>query len=233
MPAADWIEFWDGEHPIYVDARHAAAHFRRIAEDIRLYAPEGGNGVMLDYGCGEALSAGLVAERVGRLILCEPAPNVRGMLAARFGGNPKVVVRKPDDIATMAPQSADVIVMHSVAQYVTPQELDTLFRLFRRLLKPGGLFVLGDIIPRKLSALADGMALLKFGRQEGFYGKALRGLIKTRFSHYWKLRKALGLERYDEGEITAKLEAAGFTVQRSPSNIGHNAKRMTFLAHAR
>jgi SAM-dependent methyltransferase len=233
MSASDWIEFWDGEHPIYVDARHATAHFRRIAEDIRGYAPEGGNGVFLDYGCGEALSAELVAERVGRLILCEPAPNVRGMLAGRYAGNPKVVVRKPDDIATMAAESVDVIVMHSVAQYVTPHELDRLFRLFRKLLKPEGLFVLGDVIPRKLSALADGMALLKFGSQEGFYGQALRGLIRTRFSHYWKLRKSLGLERYDEGEITAKLEAAGFTVQRSRSNIGHNNKRLTFLAHAR
>ena len=48
-----------------------------------------------------------------------------------------------------------------------------------------------------------------------------------------QIRKSLGLERYDEGEITAKLEAAGFTVQRAASNIGHNAKRMTFLAHAR
>ena len=233
MSASDWIEFWDGEHPIYVDARHAAAHFRRIAEDIRGYAPEGGNGVFLDYGCGEALSAELVAERVGRLILCEPAPNVRGMLAGRYAGNPKVVVRKPDVIASMAAESVDVIVMHSVAQYVTPHELDRLFRMFRKLLKPEGLFVLGDVIPRKLSALADGMALLKFGSQEGFYGQALRGLIRTRFSHYWKLRKSLGLERYDEGEITAKLEAAGFTVQRSRSNIGHNTKRLTFLAHAR
>ena len=105
-------------------------------------------------GCGEALSAELVAERVGRLILCEPAPNVRGMLAGRYAGNPKVVVRKPDDIATMAAESVDVIVMHSVAQYVTPHELDRLFRLFRKLLKPEGLFVLGDVIPRKLSALA-------------------------------------------------------------------------------
>ena len=47
------------------------------------------------------------------------------------------------------------------------------------------------------------------------------------------LCRSLGLEHYDEGEITAKLETAGFTVQRSRSNIGHNAKRMTFLAHAR
>ena len=74
MSSSDWVEFWDTKNSIYVDARHEAAHFRRIAEDIRRYAPEDGSGVMLDYGCGEALSAGLVAERVTRLILCEPAP---------------------------------------------------------------------------------------------------------------------------------------------------------------
>jgi SAM-dependent methyltransferase len=231
--SSDWVEFWDSENPLFVDARHVAAHFRRIAEDIRSYAPEGGNGVMLDYGCGEALSAALVAEKVGRLILCEAAPNVRGMLAGRYAGNPKIVVRKPDDISTMAAESVDAIVMHSVAQYVSPQELDSLFRLFRKLLKPGGLFVLGDVIPSKVSALTDAMALLRFGSEEGFTWQALKGLVRTRFSNYWQLRKSLGLERYDEGEITAKLEAAGFTVQRARSNIGHNAKRMTFLAHAR
>ncbi|AMN40373.1 class I SAM-dependent methyltransferase [Rhodoplanes sp. Z2-YC6860] len=231
--SSDWVEFWDSKNPLYVDERHEAAHFRRIAEDIRSYAPEGGNGVMLDYGCGEALSASLVADKVGRLILCEPAPNVRGMLAGRYAGNPKIVVRKPDDIKIMAAESVDTIVMHSVAQYVSPQELDSLFRLFRKLLKPGGLFVLGDVIPRKVSALTDAMALLRFGSEEGFYWQALKGLVRTRFSNYWQLRKSLGLERYEEGEITAKLEAAGFTVQRARSNIGHNAKRMTFLAHAR
>jgi SAM-dependent methyltransferase len=231
--SSDWIEFWDSENSLFVDARHVAAHFRRIAEDIRGYAPEGGNGVMLDYGCGEALSASLVAEKLGRLILCEAAPNVRGMLAGRYAGNPKIVVRKPDDVKIMAAESVDAIVMHSVAQYVSPQELDSLFRLFRKLLKPGGLFVLGDVIPRQVSALTDAMALLRFGSDEGFCWQALKGLVRTRFSNYWQLRKSLGLERYEEGEITAKLEAAGFTVQRARSNIGHNAKRMTFLAHAR
>ena len=48
-----WTEFWDTKHSIYVNARHEVAHFRRIADDIRPYAPE--RGVMLDYGCGEAL----------------------------------------------------------------------------------------------------------------------------------------------------------------------------------
>jgi SAM-dependent methyltransferase len=231
MSSSNWIEFWDTKHTIYVNARHEAAHFRRIADDIRPYAPE--RGVMLDYGCGEALAADRVAEPVSRLILCEPAPNVRVMLGARFAGNDKIAVRKPEDVGMMPARSMDVVVMHSVTQYLSEPELDGLMKLFHRLLKPGGLLVLGDVIPRGLSALADAQALLRFGRQEGFFWAASRGLVRTVFSDYRRLRQSLGLTRYDRAEFTAKLEAAGFSVEPAPTNIGHNDRRMTFLAHVR
>ena len=226
-----WTEFWDTKHSIYVNARHEVAHFRRIADDIRPYAPE--RGVMLDYGCGEALSADRVADAVSRLILCEQAPNVRVKLAARFAGNDKIAVRKPEDVAMMPAGWMDAIVMHSVTQYLRARELDALLSMFRRLLKPGGVLVLGDVIPHKLTALEDARMLLRFGRREGFFGAAFKGLIRTYFSNYRRLRKSLGLTRYDTAEITAKLEAAGFSVELAPTNIGHNNKRMTFLAHAR
>jgi SAM-dependent methyltransferase len=231
MASSDWTEFWDSKHSIYVNSRHYEAHYRRVAEDMSRYAPAGG--IMLDYGCGEALSAGRVAETPARLILCEAAPNVRSMLAGRFAGNPKIAARKPEDIATMASQSLDVIVMHSVAQYLSERELDDAIKLFRRLLKPGGLLVLGDVMPKRVSAIGDALALLRFGVQEGFFWAAMGGLIRTYFSRYWQLRKSLGLARYSEEEIAGKLEAAGFSVSRASTNIGHNARRMTFLAHAR
>ena len=231
MPQSGWIKFWDTKHTIYVNARHEAAHFRRIADDIRLYAPP--SGVMLDYGCGEALLADRVAEPVSRLILCEPAPNVRLKLGARFAGNGKIAVRKPEDVTVMPAASMDVVVMHSVTQYLSRAELDTLAGQFRRLLRPGGLLVLGDVVPRKLSALADAQTLLRFGRQERFFWAALGGLIRTYFSEYRRLRRSLGLTRYDLAEITAKLEAAGFSVEPAGTNIGHNSKRMTLLAHVR
>lgn len=226
-----WTEFWDTKHSIYVNARHESAHFRRIADDIRPYAPE--RGVMLDYGCGEALSADRIAETVSRLILCEQAPNVRVMLGARFAGNDKIAVRKPEDVAMMPAGSMDTIVMHSVTQYLRGRELDALLAMFRRLLKPGGVLVLGDVIPHKLTAIEDARALLRFGRQEGFFAAAFKGLIRTYFSDYRRLRRSLGLTRYDAPEITGKLEAAGFSVELAPTNIGHNDKRMTFVARAR
>jgi hypothetical protein len=224
----DWIAFWDSEHSIYVNARHRDVHYRRIAQDISAHVPAGAS--VLDYGCGEALHADLVAASARRLILCEAAPMVRAALARRFGGNAKIEVRTPEEVAALPSGSLDVVVLHSVAQYLTPKELDDLLVLFRRLLSANGVFILGDVIPPYVSALGDAAALLHFAASNGFLGAALVGLGRTFVSDYWRLRSNLGLTRYAEGTVMQKLGAAGFLPQRAPANIGHNPARMTFLA---
>ena len=226
---ADWISFWNSDHPIYVNARHRDVHYRAIAEDICHYLPAR-DAAVLDYGCGEALHADHIAEAAGRLILCDAAPKVREKLAARFARLPKIDIRSPEEVAALPEHSLDLIVMHSVAQYLKPAETDALFALFRRLLKPGGVFVLGDVIPPKVSPLTDAAALLRFAAAHGFLVAAVLGLVRTVFSDYPKLRAALGLTLYDEAAIIDKLGAAGFTAQRAPENIGHNQARMTFTA---
>jgi len=224
----DWIDFYDSAHTIYVNARHRDVHFRRIAEDLTRYVAPGAT--VLDYGCGEALHADIVAAQAGRLILVEPAPGVRARLAARFGANPRIEVCAPERLAALPEHSVDLVIMHSVAQYLTPQELDAVLSLFRRLLAPAGSLVLGDVIRPATSALADALALLRFGARHGFFFGALIGLGRTVLSPYWRLRSTLGLTRYDEATIVAKLAAAGFSAKRAPANIGHNGARMTFVA---
>src|SRR5712672_3087643 len=206
----DWIDFYDSAHTIYVNARHRDVHFLTIAEDLARYVAPGA--IVLDYGCGEALHADVVAAQAGRLILIEPAPGVRARLAAL-----------PD-------HTVDLVVMHSVAQYLTAQELDAALVLFGRLLSPTGSLVLGDVIRPTTSALGDALALLRFGARHGFFFAALIGLGRTVLSPYWRLRSALGLTRYDEATIAAKLAAAGLSAERAPANIGHNGARMTFVA---
>jgi SAM-dependent methyltransferase len=224
----DWIAFWNSEHSIYVNERHRDVHYRTIAQDIRAHVPEGA--AVLDYGCGEALHAEIVAAPARTLTLCEAAPAVRARLAQRFAGDPKIAVRAPDEIAALPLGSFDVIVLHSVAQYLTPKELDDLLVQFHRLLRTNGLFILGDVIPPHVSAWGDAWALIRFGAREGFLGAALVGLARTFVSDYWWLRSHLGLTRYSEAGVIEKLAAAGFSARRAPSNIGHNPARMTFLA---
>jgi SAM-dependent methyltransferase len=226
---ANWIAFWNSDHPIYVNARHRDVHYRAIARDICRYVPSS-DAAVLDYGCGEALHADRIAAVAGRLILCDAAPNVRTALLARFAGIPNIEIRSPEEVAALPEHTLDLVVMHSVAQYLRPEETDVLFALFRRLLKPGGIFVLGDVVTPHVSPVADVIALLRLAAANGFLGAALLGLLRTVFSDYPRLRSTLGLSRYDEGGMTRKLAAAGFTAQRAPANIGHNQARMMFIA---
>ena len=232
MTMDDWIDYYDSTHTIYVSKLHRDVHFRVIANDILSYVPSP-HAVVLDYSCGEALFAAQVAAACQKLILAEPAPGVRGRLTARFGPNPKIAVRSLDDLTQLPDQSVDLAVMISVAQYMTPVELDAAFALMRRVLRPGGRLVLGDILRPEVGAATDVAALLKLAVKNGFLTDALWGLARTALSDYWQLRKSIGLQRYSERDMLAKLTAAGFEARLAARNVGYNPARMTFVATPR
>lgn len=228
----DWIDYYDSTHTIYVSKLHRDVHFRVIANDILSYVPSP-DAVVLDYSCGEALFAAQVAGACQKLILAEPAPGVRGRLNARFGPNAKIAVRSLDELTQLPDRSVDLAVMISVAQYMTPAELDQTLALMRRVLKPGGKLVLGDILRLDVGAATDVMALLKLAVKNGFLTDALWGLARTALSDYWQLRQSIGLQRYGEADMLAKLKAAGFDASLARKNVGYNPARMTFLATPR
>ena len=227
-----WINFYDFKRSvIYVNARHRDVHYRTIAEYICAYVPSPAAHV-LDYGCGEATSADLVAAACAQLVLVEAAPNVRASLTVRYAGDPKIVVITSEQAAALSKASFDLVVMHSVAQYLSADELDRVIKIFRTLLKSGGLFVLGDIVPPHFAAPAAALALLRLGAANGFFWAAASGLVRIFVSDYLRLKKTVGLSHYSEAAMLEKLRRAGFTAERAARNIGHNQWRMTFLCRA-
>jgi hypothetical protein len=234
-----WREFWDGDTPIYVNERHKLLHYRSIASgivaaiaDLRPAAPPASHGpVILDHGCGEALSAQDVARRCERLYLCEAAGSLREKLAARFAESQNVVVIGPLEVADIEAASLDLVVANSVVQYLTPAEFAVALRLWRHALKPTtGRLLIADVLPKGLSPVTDALALLRFGWQGGFMLAAAFGLLRTAFSEYRKLRAELGLASYDEKEMIALLAEAGFKAERRRPNLGHNQARLAFVA---
>ena len=227
---SDWISFYDMRHSlIYVNARHRDVHYRKIADDIRALVQKP-SAAVLDYGCGEATSADVIAAACGHFTMVEAAPNVRAALGARYAGNRKISVLAPDASAALPAGSFDLIVMHSVAQYLSGPELDRLLAMFRKLIKPDGLLVLGDIVPPRLAAAAAAWSLLKCGAANGFFWAAVGGLLRIFVSDYLRLKKTVGLSHYEAAAMLEKLRAAGYSAQRAARNIGHNQWRMTFLA---
>src|ERR1700753_3704829 len=100
----DWIDYYDSTHTIYASRQHRDLHFQLIAKDIIGYIASPG-AVVLDYSCGEALSATEVADACGKLYLAEPAPGVRGRLIARFAPDTRIRVRSLEDLKKMTENS--------------------------------------------------------------------------------------------------------------------------------
>ncbi|HTV37794.1 MAG TPA: class I SAM-dependent methyltransferase [Xanthobacteraceae bacterium] len=229
---ADWLSFWDRPHSIYVSARHRDVHYRLIAQELADLVPSS-QARVLDYGSGEALHADLLAAAAGELLLCDGAPSVRAALAVRFAGDTKIRILSPADVERLPDGCVDFIVLHSVAQYLAPDQMKMLLVLFRRLLKPNGVLLVSDIIPPQVGAAADVAALLRFSAGNGFFFAALAGLARTLFSDYRRLRQNVGLTHYGEAAMIEKLDVAGFAGQRAARNIGHNQARMAFVARPR
>ena len=110
----------------------------------------------------------------------------------------------------MPDQSFDLVVMHSVAQYLSAAELERLLGLFRRIVTPDGLVIIGDVVPPQWAAPAAALALLRFGAANGFFWAAVGGLIRIFVSDYLRLKKTVGLSHYTQAAMLAKLQAAGF-----------------------
>ena len=224
-----WREFWDSAHSIYVSERHKDVHYRDVAEQLAAFVP-GPDARVLDHGSGEAIHADLVAARSREVLLCDAAVSVRASVAARFAGNPKIKAIAPEDVDRLPNASLDLVFANSLVQYLTAAELDRILALWRRLLAPGGVLIVADVIPPHVGAVSDGLALLRYATENGFLGAAVLGLARTALSRYRQLRSELGIARYSEAEFLEKLSAAGFSAARLAKNVEHNPARMTFRA---
>ena len=224
----NWREFWNGSHAIYVNERHRALHYDRVAKDIAALVPSP-DAAVLDYGCGDAEAADIVARRCGILYLYDQAPNVQERLRLRFGHNEKIIVLSTASLEAIGDGSLDLVVVNSLIQYLTHAEFEALLASAHRKLKPTGRLVVADVIPADATALQDVKALLEFAWTGGFVGAALAGLVSTFFSDYRALREKIGLTRYAPQDIETLFSANGFTAKRE-RNIGHNDSRMLYVA---
>lgn len=225
----EWLPFWDQAADVFASVRHRQAYFGRIASMLARFIPAS-DARVLDFGCGESEAADRIADRCAGLVLCDPGPQTRARLRARFAGNPKIEVAAPEDLAGMADASFSLICVNSVVQYLSREDLAHLLPQWRRLLKKGGSLVISDVLPAKPGMGSDLGAFLGFALKEGFFIQALTTCLRTALSPYARLRRTIGLTTYDESEMLALLEAARLPASRVRPNVGYNQERMAFQA---
>ena len=232
-----WAEFWGGTHSIYVNERHARVHYERIARDlaalIKLRPKTSDGPLVLDWGCGDALNAPALVGLCHELWLYDAVGAVQSRIAARFAATPDIRVMNDDDWHTLPPESLDMIIVVSVAQYLSRTDLEALMDRFRTVLRPDGEVIFADIIRPHVSMVADITSLLSTGWQNGFFLAACLGLARTFFSEYRRIRSKAGFSCYESAEFAEMLTRHGFSAEQLVENVGFNQQRLTFRGRPR
>jgi SAM-dependent methyltransferase len=223
-----WTEYWNQGTTIYVNDRHKRVHYEKIAQDVRRLVRDPAARVV-DYGCGEAISADQVAAACGALILCDSAETVRQRLAARYADRNNIDVIGPEAFEALPAGSIDMIIVNSVVQYLSRVEFSRLLRVWTGKLRPGGQLVLADVVPPDVGPYADAFELLKFAAANGFAVAAVVGLVRSYVSDYRQMRDRLGFLQLSEADVLRAMGEEGLAARRHDPNIGHNSRRMTFV----
>jgi hypothetical protein len=223
-----WREYWDGEHKIFVNARHRGLYFEAIAHEVAHFIPSP-DALVLDYGCGEALAADLFASKCGHLYLYDGGPKIEAALRKRYESAEKITVLSEETLEAMPDATLDLFICHSIFQYMSIEECRAVAELAAKKLKLGGKILVGDIMPPHVDTVADSLALLDFAYRGGFFFAALRGMFFRSFSKYWRPRSRRGLTTFSIPDMQRLLSIAGFEARRMEQNIGPNRARMTFI----
>jgi ubiquinone/menaquinone biosynthesis C-methylase UbiE len=225
-----WLDFWNAPNAIYVGRRHQEAHYAKVASGIGGFVPAGGDAVVLDWGCGDAVMANALAQTCRTLLLYDRAEAARGRLMSAYAGSPKIRVLGEAALEALPDASIDLIVVNSVVQYLSASQFSDALKLFHRLLKSDGKLLLGDIIAPDTPLVGHVITFLRFAWRNGFFVAAIIGLARNFVSPYRKLRRDAGYACYTPTQMLGLLDDNGFVGERLTSNIAVSQLRSSYLA---
>jgi SAM-dependent methyltransferase len=224
-----WLSYWNMPNRSCVSKRHQRAHYDVLFAGVAPYLPDR-RGVVLDWGCGDALAANRIAEQCSMVLLYDAAESARERLRQRYGSHDRIRILDKSGLEELARESIDFIVANSVIQYLSDQQLSDALALFHRLIKPGGTVLLGDVINRGTGNSRHVATFLGFAWKYDFLPSAIVGLARTFLSPYRSLQRDIGLAAFAPEQILDKLERRGFAAEKLPQNIAVSKHRSSYLA---
>jgi 2-polyprenyl-3-methyl-5-hydroxy-6-metoxy-1,4-benzoquinol methylase len=224
-PDPTWLAYWDtdrGERRlIEVESED---YVTRLSERVEL----GPKLTVLDFGCGTGIPASLLASRVGRILLWDPAGAAMETARARIANVPNAGLIDLPSIGRDHDGTFDLIVANSVVQYMSVPELEGWIRRWSDLLAPGGAIVLSDM-PGGNSRFAGEMAeFLWFSMRRGVLLQALAHGFRD-IARYRAARSARPLLRADRPMFERVAAAAGLDAEWLPVNLTFRRSRLTLV----
>lgn len=216
-----WIDYWnripEGRLLFPPESDEFVANF------LREFRPRPTDQV-LDYGCGFGRIAARLAPHVGSVRYWDDAERVRIAASNNF--------KEIANIQSWNGSEAgfDFVVVNSVVQYLSANELASKLALWAGLLAPGGRIVLSDLCEPGHSTLGDLASLARFSLRRGYFIRAVRNTLLERRRHSEASRRKPPY-RPSREEIERFAAAAGLTACYLSRNLTHFRGRRTAVLH--
>jgi SAM-dependent methyltransferase len=216
--AADpWLSYWEN---LPEDGLLFPPEAEEFVRNLRSAIPFQPTTRVLDFGCGFGHVAALLAPSVGPVAVWDAAASMRTHAAATL---------KPFQNAGVWDESSgpfDLILVNSVVQYMSADELAGRLRQWAGVLAPSGRVVLSDLTEPGHPTASDMWSLFRFSVRRGYLLRAVRNTLAERRRYNLTARER-PLYRPTRSELLEHAAAAGLSVSYLSHNLTHFRGRAT------
>jgi SAM-dependent methyltransferase len=224
-----WRSYWNQPSTYEEVHRAQAVHY---VDKLTAISPLDSKARVLDFGAGFGFVAEALVGKVGRMYLWDISESMRNQARRLLARYQNVEFLDLSGVHASVPvRSCDLIIVNSVVQYMTVEELASWLVRWRAMLSPKGRIVLSDLVPSDPPPLFfELFEALAFSARCGMFLHVISPRQIRALKRYWKTRKETGpLLRIGEDTLRRLAGNAGLAVQILPGNLTHFSRRMTAL----
>jgi 2-polyprenyl-3-methyl-5-hydroxy-6-metoxy-1,4-benzoquinol methylase len=220
-----WRSFWEATPAKQEIVRAEASDYvSRLSTVVPLVAEMR----VLDFGCGTGHIAERLARQVSEVAVWDASQAVQARTHARLSDNRRVsIVDLSDERGVRASGQFDLIISHSVVQYMGYEELGQWLSTWSSMLKPRGSIVISDIVSDNRGVLRELWDLAAFASRN----RVLLGALRDEYATALTYTRAMGRARarllvLTQADIITLAVRAELNPTMLPGNLGHKTGRL-------
>ncbi len=220
-----WRGFWESASSCRLNHAEAEHFIEALQQHVGLEP----TWRVLDFGCGFGFTAGLMAPRVASVSVWDSAANMRAHARDHLAPHGNVsFLDLGTGIALPNGVRFDLIVVNSVVQYMSADELAGWLTAWRDGLAPEGRLVLSDLIPRGYDVRRDIPAVLLFSLRRGTLFRALIEGVKE-WRRYRQVHRSVSLLTIASEEFAEQARGLGLETEVLPANLSPHPARVSLV----
>ncbi len=210
----NWTSYWENTN---IDSAVEQSNAKFYTDAFLKNIPLQTDFKVMDFGCGSGYVAHALAPAVKEICLWDKSAKFRALakLRGKDIANLSVLDNFPPD------KSFNLIVVHSVIQYMSAEEFKSLLATWHRALAPGGQLVISDIMPKNHNGFKDLYAMATTTPKQ-FCAFLLKSV--PQYFKYWQSNTLL---QVDQQQIQDWGKAAGYKFKILPNNLSYYYSRFT------